>query len=307
MNKRTEKGSNGEAKGAVHRPRSFGRSILFTIIIVAVFFGLLELILAVIGVRPVLSDPFVGFAGNSPLFVEARQADGSILMKTPEHKIEFFNYQEFPKEKGKNTYRIFCMGGSTTVGHPYYDPLSFCGWLRLFVKAADPTRNWEVINAGGVSYASYRVAKLMEELKQYQPDLFIIYSGHNDSTTSNRLFLDNWLYRLNHQLTFRSVFYRFLSNRLGRLRKHFIYGHSGYAEKHYREEVIANMVYKKPELTDQDYARILEGYRRNMEAVIKIAKRHHVDILFSNLPSNLHDVPPIFLRELDTSFKRRAA
>ena len=36
------------------------------------------------------------------------------------------------------------------------------------------------INAGGVSYASYRVARLMNELKQYQPDLFIVYSGQNE-------------------------------------------------------------------------------------------------------------------------------
>ncbi len=45
---------------------------------------------------------------------------------------------------------------------------------------ADSQRNWEVINAGGISYASYRVAHLMEELINYQPDLFIIYTGHNE-------------------------------------------------------------------------------------------------------------------------------
>ena len=38
----------------------------------------------------------------------------------------------------------------------------------------DPTRNWEVINTGGLSYASYRVAALMEQLVEYQPDLFVI-------------------------------------------------------------------------------------------------------------------------------------
>jgi len=37
-----------------------------------------------------------------------------------------------------------------------------------------------VINAGGVSYASYRVARLMRELSQYHPDLFIVYSGQNE-------------------------------------------------------------------------------------------------------------------------------
>jgi len=48
------------------------------------------------------------------------------------------------------------------------------------LPAADRSKNWEVINAGGISYASYRVAHLMEELVNYQPDLFIIYTGHNE-------------------------------------------------------------------------------------------------------------------------------
>src|SRR5581483_6845391 len=157
--------------------------ILFTTLLVTLFFGALELVLALAGVRPVLvpEDPFVGFAGNSPLFVEERRPDGSVLLKISQNKWRWFNRdQAFPKEKGKNSYRIFCLGGSTTYGHPYGDRLSFCGWLRAFLKAADPTRDWEVINAGGVSYASYRVAHLMEELNRYRPDLFIVYSGQNE-------------------------------------------------------------------------------------------------------------------------------
>ena len=32
----------------------------------------------------------------------------------------------------------------------------------------------------GISYASYRVAAVMEELIRYEPDLFLIYSGHDE-------------------------------------------------------------------------------------------------------------------------------
>ena len=45
---------------------------------------------------------------------------------------------------------------------------------------ADPTPHWEVINAGLLSYGSYRVAMVMEELITYEPDLFIVYTGHNE-------------------------------------------------------------------------------------------------------------------------------
>ena len=72
------------------------------------------------------------------------------------------------------------MGGSTTYGRPFDDATSFCGWLRELLPVADPSRQWELINAGGISYASYRVAALMEELADYQPDVFIVYSGQNE-------------------------------------------------------------------------------------------------------------------------------
>ena len=101
-------------------------------------------------------------------------------MVTAPNKLGWFNQQRFPRKKSPGTYRIFSLGGSTTYGRPYDDSASFSGWLREFLNEADPSRNWEVINAGGVSYASYRVAKLMEELLSYEPDLFIIYSGHNE-------------------------------------------------------------------------------------------------------------------------------
>jgi tetratricopeptide (TPR) repeat protein len=74
-------------------------------------------------------------------------------------------------------FNLFTTGYSPLT---HRDKLSFCGWLRAYLKAADPSREWEVINAGGISYASYRVARMMSELANYEPDLFIVYSGQNE-------------------------------------------------------------------------------------------------------------------------------
>ena len=158
------------------------KQLLFTVITIVALFVVVEMILALAGVRPVLydEDPYVGFSSYIPLFVEQTGPDGKIAMVTAKNKLELFNPQRFVKNKLTGTYRIFCMGGSTTVGRPYDDTTSFCGWLRAMLPKADPSRQWEIINAGGVSYASYRIAKLMEELVHYEPDLFIIYSGHNE-------------------------------------------------------------------------------------------------------------------------------
>ena len=162
--------------------RSFLQGITLSLVAVVLFFGLLEGGLSLFGVEPRLrtEDPFVGFAANIPLFVEQVDPDGRKIMVTAKNKTTIFNPQQFPLEKAPGTRRIFCLGGSTTYGHPYKDPTSFPGWLRELLPEADPGQRWEVINAGGVSYASYREAQLMQELARYQPDLFIIFTGHNE-------------------------------------------------------------------------------------------------------------------------------
>ena len=143
---------------------------------------LVELLLALFGVAPVArtEDPYVGFSSWFPLFVEHLEPDGTPILVTADNKRNAFNAQRFSAEKPADTYRIFCLGGSTTYGRPYDDAVSYCAWLRAMLPKADPSRNWEVINAGGISYASYRISRLMEELIQYEPDLFIVYTGHNE-------------------------------------------------------------------------------------------------------------------------------
>ena len=153
------------------------KKALFATLVFVGFFGLLEGALALAGVRPRLAfeDPYVGFAGTIPLYV--REGDAYV---TSPAKREWFNVQRFPVKKAHGVFRIFSVGGSTTYGHPYDDRLSFSGWLRELLPVADSSKRWEVVNAGGISYASYRVSALMEELAAHEPDLFLIYSGHNE-------------------------------------------------------------------------------------------------------------------------------
>ena len=108
------------------------QAVVTPLVAVGVFFGLLEGVLALVGVEPVLrsEDPFVGFVSNVPLFVDATDADGRQILTTAENKLVFFNRQQFSREKAPGTYRIFCLGGSTTYGRPYDDTTSFAGWLR---------------------------------------------------------------------------------------------------------------------------------------------------------------------------------
>jgi len=158
------------------------KKLAFAAVTVVALFAAIEAMLTLAGVRPVTydEDPYVGFSSRIPLFVEQADPNGGAVMITAANRLALFNQQQFAANKPSDTRRIFCVGGSTTFGRPYDDRTSFCGWLRQMLPKADPSVSWELINAGGVSYASYRVAALMEELIRYEPDLFIIYSGHNE-------------------------------------------------------------------------------------------------------------------------------
>jgi lysophospholipase L1-like esterase len=138
---------------------------------------LLEVVFALLGwgVTTEADDPYIGFSEIRPLFV--RRGD---RYEIPQSRQTYFRPQSFPAEKGPRTSRIFCLGGSTVQGRPYAVETAFSTWLALNLQAADPSRDWEVINCGGVSYASYRLAPIVKEVLQHEPDLLILYTGHNE-------------------------------------------------------------------------------------------------------------------------------
>jgi tetratricopeptide (TPR) repeat protein len=275
------------------------KNIAFSLIVVCGFFGALEAALAMFGVTPVLltEDPLVGFAENIPQFAETTRADGSIIMATANNKQVLFNYQEFPKRKADNSYRIFCMGGSTTYGRPYADRVSFCGWLREYLKAADPSRNWEVVNAGGISFASYRVAKLMSELRVYQPDLFIVYTGQNEfleeRSYGTLADLPSWVINLNATLS---------GTRVYTVMKDLIDAVGGdslaTAKERYQLSGEVNEVLNHT-VGPQSYHRIdslrqqiITHYHMNLVRMVRIARNANADILFIKPAINIKDMSP---------------
>lgn len=159
------------------------KGVLFRV--VAVLVGLSPLVMAELGLRlldlgrprPSEDDPFVGFAGHAPLFVRTQDSE---RLKTSPAKLPYFRPQTFLERKPAGTFRIFCLGGSTVQGRPFAVETSFTSWLALSLKAADPSRTWEVINCGGISYASYRLVGVLQEVLGYEPDLIVLYTGHNE-------------------------------------------------------------------------------------------------------------------------------
>ena len=175
---------SGTDVASARRPGWRGRLLLVALGVglSVLLLAALELTLAVfdVGEDALYDDPFVGFAPGSDLFAETTLDDGTRVYETRPEKLAFFNSQRFLADKPGDGYRVFALGGSTTAGRPYDDRVAFPRWLELYLEEADPSHTWEVVNAGAISYASYRAALLMRELVRYEPDLFVIYTGHNE-------------------------------------------------------------------------------------------------------------------------------
>ena len=268
------------------------RKIAFAVLAVAIFFGLVELVLALAGVRPVLveEDPYVGFSSSIKLFRST--ADGARLETAP-NKLGWFNRQVFPASKPAGTIRIFTLGGSTTYGRPFEDTTSFSGWLRAYLRAADPTTRWEVINAGGISYASYRVATLMEELVEYEPDLFFIYSGNNEflekrtygelleeapALTRTRLLLQHSrLWALGRRIA---------GSRQQRARER--YELSGEVEELLDSSAGLDYYHRDPEFS----ARVFDHYLLNLRRMVGLARAAGAEVILMTVAVNQKDFAP---------------
>lgn len=126
---------------------------------------------------PAAADPFVDLHNLRPLF--QLDAETGRMSISPE-RYNLFHPASFTPHKPAGSFRVFAMGGSTTQGEPYSTETAFPQWLQLDLQAALPDRAVEVINCGGLSYASYRVLAILREVLHYSPDLIIVYSGHNE-------------------------------------------------------------------------------------------------------------------------------
>ena len=136
-------------------------------------------------------DPFVGFDSVHPLFSLNVPGD---RYEIPKSRQTFFCPESFAANKPERGFRIFCLGGSTVQGRPYATETAFPKWLELNLECADPDRTFEVVNCGGASYASYRLAPILREVLAYEPDLIVLCTGHNE-------FLEDRTYRKIKQAT----------------------------------------------------------------------------------------------------------
>jgi lysophospholipase L1-like esterase len=246
--------------------------------------------------RPELhDDPFVGFRSVRPLFVPSE--DG-VSYEIPKARQRFFRPQSFATERPTGEFRVFCLGGSTVQGRPFAVETSFTSWLEISLNAADLVHTYRVVNCGGVSYASYRLTSILEEVLAYEPDLVILYTGHNeflesrsfDHITSRDELLSTTLERASRLRSFTLFREAYLRMRgissdgppegrpLLPTEVEALLDGAGGLEKYHR---------------DEDWHRgVIAQYRYNLQRMIQMAHDADVRIVLVNPVSNIRDTPP---------------
>ena len=227
------------------------------------------------------NDPFVSFAYTSKLFTTDPLTNEYV---TASERLKFFVEDRFPRSKGQDTYRIFCLGGSTVQGRPYSIETSFSTWLQLSLETAYPDRQFEVINCGGVSYASYRLIPILTECLDYEPDLFIVCTGQNEFLEA-RTYETEKRWQRAHAIASHSRIYHLLQ----RLKRP--------APKiELKQEADALLDYRgglKAYTRDEAWMKRTQAhYHSNLERLIALSQSAKVPITFLQPPVNLKDCPP---------------
>jgi len=245
-----------------------------------------------------LQDPYVSFEGTRPLFVPA--ASGR-RFETSSERLTFFQRDSFAAVKDAHTRRVFCLGGSTVQGRPYSIETSFTSWLELSLQAADPQTNWEVVNCGGISYAGYRLVPIMREILEYDPDLFIIYTGHNEfleDRTYGRIKKMPSLLKKVHRIMLNLQTYRLISTPRPRSLSKSVLPVEVQAKLDYEQGLES---YRRDDIWRDA---TIEHFRFNIECMAKMSLAADVPIILVNPVSNIRDCPP-FKSEFSQALSRR--
>ena len=278
----------------------FSRHFLFRLLAILLGFAAIVLVEGLLrltdwGEAADFGDPFVAFAEVKPLFVLSERGD---RYEIPASRQAFFQPDSFAATKDDAEFRIFCLGGSTVQGRPYSTETSFTAWLQLSLTAADPSRDWEVVNCGGVSYASFRLLPILQEVLTHDPDLLVIYTGHNE-------FLEDRTYP---QIERRPAWWKQIHHRLTGLR---IYGLMWQLRFSIQPQSADQQAVSKTTLSAEvdallDYRGGLEKYHRddtwrdgviehfelNLRRIVRLADEADVPMVIVNPVSNLRDSPP---------------
>lgn len=249
-----------------------------------------------------------GYGPNLNLFLSESINGRSYYIMNPDVKHRYFSKFQFspttssdyfPVTKDSGAFRIFCLGGSTTVGYPYYYNGAFSSFLRDRLRRTFPAKQLEVINLGLTATNSFTVADLAEELMEYEPDLLIVYDGHNEFygalgfASNESLVAYSWIVKFYLKLIHLKSFLL--------LRDAYTWTSGLVSNQNSSQQPSGTMMERLatgqyvPYQSDV-YNRTRTAFRDNLIALQRFASEHQTAVILSSQISNERDLAPFISR-----------
>jgi tetratricopeptide (TPR) repeat protein len=137
-------------------------------------------------------DPYISF-GRTASFFSDFEDDGTAYKVVNGRDLYREREVTFSRDKPKRAVRIFFVGGSASAGWPHPDGEAYTDYLERTLYRAFPNRYIEILNISAHAYAAFRVRLIFEEIRAFQPDLIVVYSGNNEFVEQRRYSVtDSW-------------------------------------------------------------------------------------------------------------------
>lgn len=263
----------------------FWKQLLFSALIFISFFAIVEAILWLGGIQTRIyrEDPFRGFSKLVPIFVR----EGEFYTTRAAIRRTAINPQSFAVEKPDNGVRIFGLGGSSAYGYPWGAEAAFLSIVGDVIAAAHPDREIETVNVAGMSYAMHRLRIVANELIEYDPDIFVIFGGHNefieagfyDELKRSSPVLNRVEWTLSHTRIY-SALHR-LVNDLPATPKRLSQDFDAHVDRDNTGS------YSKSKKED-----VGKSFEENLRHIVQLAHSREVKVLLATVPCNLRDWRP---------------
>jgi len=213
------------------------------------------------------------------------------------------NNDAFDIVKRENTFRVFVLGGSSAQGFPFSPNGTFSRYIRDRLELLYPDYYIEVVNIAITATNSYTIRDLLPGVLEQQPDLILIYAGHNEyygafgvgsnENIGNSRSIVNLLIWLNK---FRSI--QLVRDVISSITNLFS---NDEGSKEQGGTLMARIV--KEQLIPLDSEMFNAGlhqFEGNFEDIIEMTVKAGVPVIIGNLVSNLKDQKPFISVGNDT-------
>ncbi len=188
----------------------------------------------------------------------------------------------FKADKPDSVYRIVVLGESTSLGFPYNKLEAFPHQIQQMLNNTGCYSSFEVINFSMTAINSHIGADMVKEIaKKCQPDLVLIYFGHNEfigiggAGTYHKFF-----FRVNYCLS-HLRFYQALKSVISR-------------KKFEAEESLFEIMTKNEGVAYQSdvYKKTMADFEENYTRMVSEFRSKNIPVMCLGVVKNLRDFPP---------------